>query len=172
MALPPPGGDATSRPGMAHDLYRDDFVAWTRIQADLLRRLARGERVDVVDWGNTVEEVESLGRSETKAARSLLTQAILHALKAARWPDSEAAGQWREEALNLLDQARDDFLPSMARNLDLAACFAKARERTLRAPVPGPAEHIPETTSLSLAEVMDRSVELEALVDALGRGGR
>ncbi len=157
---------------MGQNLYSEDFVAWSAQQAELLRRLAAGERVnDALDWGNLIEEVECLGRSETRAVRSLLTEAMVHALKAARWPGSEAVRHWRGEALTLLDQARDDFLPSMAQDLDVAECFAKARRRALRAEVDGPARPIPETTPLTLRDLMDKSADLDALVDALG-GGR
>lgn len=155
---------------MPDDLYDEDFVAWTERQASLLRRHAAGERVNGLDWDNIIEEVETMGRSETKAVRSLLIQAILHALKLARWPKNDAAAHWREEALNFLDQARDDFLPSMGRSLDIQECFTKARERALRAPLDGPAQPIPETAPLSLAQMMDPSADLAQLVEALGRG--
>lgn len=156
---------------MAQDLYSEDFVAWTRAQAELLRRLAAGERVnDALDWENLIEEVECLGRSETKAVRSLLVQAMLHALKIARWPESESVAHWRGEAVNFLSQAQDDFLPSMAQNLDVAACFREARRRAVAAVVPGPARPLPDDTPLTLASLMDKSADLGALVDALGRG--
>ncbi len=48
-----------------NDLYEEDILTWSERQAELLRRLAAGERVnDQVDWQNVVEEVESVGRSE------------------------------------------------------------------------------------------------------------
>ncbi len=41
--------------------YDADFVLWSREQADLLRRMAAGERVnDQVYWENLAEEIESL----------------------------------------------------------------------------------------------------------------
>jgi hypothetical protein len=40
-----------------HDLYRDDFHAWTRDQAAALRRLAESRPNADVDWANLIEEV-------------------------------------------------------------------------------------------------------------------
>lgn len=42
--------------------YEADILLWSEHQAELLRRLAAGERVnDQVDWKNLIEEVESVG---------------------------------------------------------------------------------------------------------------
>jgi hypothetical protein len=46
---------------MADDLYHHDVLAWSQHQADLLRRLARGERVNGVDWDHVAEEIEDVG---------------------------------------------------------------------------------------------------------------
>ena len=58
------------------DLYDTDILTWSARQADLLRRVAAGERVnDQVDWTNVIEEVESVGQSQVDAVESLWTQA-------------------------------------------------------------------------------------------------
>ena len=58
---------------MADSLYEHDVLAWSEQQAQTLRRLARGERVnDAVDWLHLIEEVEDLGRSELRACERLL----------------------------------------------------------------------------------------------------
>ena len=45
--------------------YDADVLLWSERQADLLRRLAAGERVnDQVDWENVIEEVESVGSEQ------------------------------------------------------------------------------------------------------------
>jgi hypothetical protein len=41
--------------GMPDGLYERDVLAWSQHQADLLRRLGRGERVNDVDWTNIAE---------------------------------------------------------------------------------------------------------------------
>jgi Domain of unknown function DUF29 len=48
----------------------------------LLRRLAADERVnDQIDWEYVAEEVESVGRNQLAAVRSLRMQALVHTLK-------------------------------------------------------------------------------------------
>lgn len=67
---------------MPDDLYDRDVLIWSEQQAELLRRLAAGERVnDALDWPNLIEEVESVGRLELHACQSLLRQALVHLLK-------------------------------------------------------------------------------------------
>jgi hypothetical protein len=46
---------------MPDDLYGRDIFAWSEHQADLLRRVARGERVIEVDWDHVIKEVEDAG---------------------------------------------------------------------------------------------------------------
>ena len=59
------------------DLYETDVVTWSDRQADLLRRIAAGERVnDQVDWENVVEEIESVGQSQIDAVESALDTGV------------------------------------------------------------------------------------------------
>ncbi len=64
------------------ELYEQDILLWSEQQAELLRRLARGERVNGVDWAHVVEEIEDVGNSELHAVTSLLRQAVVHLLRA------------------------------------------------------------------------------------------
>jgi hypothetical protein len=65
-------------PRMPDDLYDRDALAWSEHQADLLRRLARGERVNDVDWAHVVEEIEDVGLAELHAVESCLDQMLVH----------------------------------------------------------------------------------------------
>jgi hypothetical protein len=48
--------------------YDSDILSWSEQQSALLRRLARGEKVNAqIDWENVVEEVESVGREQLHA---------------------------------------------------------------------------------------------------------
>jgi hypothetical protein len=78
---------ATSLVAMT-DLYDTDILEWSEHQAALLRRVAGGERLNntYVDWPNIIDEVESVGRSQLSAVRSLPIRALAHALKAKAWP--------------------------------------------------------------------------------------
>jgi Domain of unknown function DUF29 len=57
---------------MSDDLYDRDILTWSRHQADLLRRIARGQRVNGVDWEHVVEEIEDVGLSELRVGRTAL----------------------------------------------------------------------------------------------------
>ena len=112
------------------DLYDDDVLSWSEQQAELLRRVAAGERVnDQVDWINIIDEVESLGRSETRACTSALVQMLLHELKLVAWPNSTAVQGWRDEVSMRRMEAADAFAPSMRRKIDVARplCARAAR---------------------------------------------
>jgi hypothetical protein len=109
---------------MTSDLYTGDILRWSGQQAALLRRLANGERVnDAIDWENVIEEVESVGRSELGAVRSLLGRGVQHVLKLHGWPDGPAS-KWRHEARMFLRDARDRYAPSMRQALDLDVLYA------------------------------------------------
>ncbi len=56
---------SSSKPDL---LYEDDFYAWTRHQAQALRRLARTR--PNLDLAHLVDEVQDLGKSARDAVRS------------------------------------------------------------------------------------------------------
>ena len=76
-------------------LYDEDFYAWTQHQAALLRRLppARNE----LDFEHIAEEIEDLGCSDLRAARSLCQYIIEHLLKLEFSGLEELADHWRDE---------------------------------------------------------------------------
>jgi len=112
---------------MADSSYDVDFLVWSDRQADLLERLARGERVnDAVDWPHLIEEVRDLGRSELNAVDSLLSRAVEHLLRCAGWPASPDVNHWSSEARAFLVGARRRWAPSMAQRIDLADLYADA----------------------------------------------
>jgi len=109
------------------DIYETDILLWSERQADLLRRLAAGERVnDQVDWENVVEEVESVGREQLHAVESLLLQALVHLLKAQAWPQSQSVPHWQSEARLFRAQAANRFVPSMRQRLSLDMLYRQA----------------------------------------------
>jgi len=129
---------------MPDDLYTADILRWSDQQAELVRRLARGERVkDAIDWENVIEEVESVGRSELTAVKILLKRALEHLIKCHIWPAGQVE-HWRQEALVFLDDAKDRFSPSMRQAIDIAQLWRKAITRALpegqSPPLPLPAQ--------------------------------
>lgn len=111
---------------MPDDLYDRDILSWSQRQAALLRRLARGEQVNGVDWGHVAEEIEGVGLSELNAVRSYLRLMLVHLLKVHGWPGSPAVEHWRGEIGSFQADAAQRFAPSMRRKVGLAALYGKA----------------------------------------------
>jgi len=138
-----------------NDLYDSDILLWSERQAELLRRLARGERVnDQVDWENVVEEVESVGRDQLHAVESLLVQALVHTLKAEAWPASRDAPAWRAESIRFRGDAAARYAPSMRRKLDLDRLYRRAL-RALPAEMDGqPPLPVPQSCPATIDELL------------------
>jgi hypothetical protein len=112
---------------MPDDLYERDILDWSARQAELLRRLAAGERVNAaVDWPHVIEEVQDLGLSELRACESLLRQAMVHLLKLAATPNAPAAAHWRGEIAAFLGDAAARVTPAMRRRIDLDTLWTRA----------------------------------------------
>jgi hypothetical protein len=62
-------------------LYDEDFVLWSKQQAEALRAAARGGTNQPIDWENVAEEIDSLGRSDKRGLRSHIRRIIEHLLK-------------------------------------------------------------------------------------------
>jgi len=75
--------------------YEQDFVLWTREQADALRSAARAGANLPIDWGNVAEEIESLGRSDRNEISSRIGTIIEHLLKLQSSPATAPRGGWR-----------------------------------------------------------------------------
>jgi hypothetical protein len=54
---------------MPDGLYERDILVWSKHSG---RPLARGDRVNDVDWAHIVEEIEDVGLSQLNAVRSYL----------------------------------------------------------------------------------------------------
>jgi hypothetical protein len=143
---------------MPDDLYHRDILAWSKAQADRLRRVAAGERVNDVDWAHVIEEVEEVGNSQLNAVRAHLELAFLHALKVLAWPSHAAAPHWTSEITNFLVQAQTRFQPGMRRHVDPAAIYARALRRVRRLPpmenTPPPLP-LPEAVAFAAADLHD-----------------
>jgi len=68
-------GCATFGTVTSKTLYDEDFYAWTQHQAALLRRLSPAG--NELDLEHIAEEIEDLGRSDLRAARSLCQRKAL-----------------------------------------------------------------------------------------------
>jgi hypothetical protein len=109
-----------------NELYWQDILLWSESQAELLRRLARGDRVEGVDWDHVIEEVEDVGRSEWHSVETLLRHAMVHLLKAAAWPNARPCEHWRSEVIGFLIDAKKRFAPSMAQRISIGEEYGSA----------------------------------------------
>lgn len=155
---------------MPDGLYERDALAWAEHQAELLRRLAAGERVnESVDWPNLIEEVQDVGLSELRACKSLLRQTLVHLLKLYVWPGSMAAAHWRSEVIGFRADLRDRFAPSMRQRISLDEVYRIALEQvqagTDDGGEPRPA---PATCPFVLDDFLASDTDVQTLVRRLG----
>jgi hypothetical protein len=137
-------------------LYETDILLWSDRQADLLRRVAAGERIndEAPDWANIIEEIESVGREQRFAVESLLMQALIHMLKAKAWPLSRDVPHWEAEARVFQANAASRFTPSMRQKLDLDRIYRRALRGlpdTIDAQPPLP---VPDVCPMTLDELL------------------
>ena len=117
---------AAYSPGMseAGDLYERDFYAWTQSQAALLRAWPKALWPNALDIANLAEEIEDSGKSQRRAARSLLLRILEHLVKLQVHPDRSAERHWKKEVNSFRTQIEDVFAenPSLrAARAELAA---------------------------------------------------
>ncbi|MBW4645555.1 MAG: DUF29 domain-containing protein [Goleter apudmare HA4340-LM2] len=91
-------------------LYEQDYYLWLRTTINQLRS---GQFVSI-DVDNLIEELESMGRSEKRAIKSLLIRLLEHLLKLKFW-DSERErnqGHWKGEIRTFRREIKDDLKDS------------------------------------------------------------
>lgn len=73
-----------------------DFAAWSAEQGALLRRVADGEPInEEVDWGNVIEEIESLGRAQKNELANRIRTVLEHLLRLTASPANDPKPGWR-----------------------------------------------------------------------------
>lgn len=144
---------------MPDSLYEDDFYAWTQQQADLLRRLPPAG--NELDLENIAEEIESLGRSDLRTARSLVTHIIEHFLKLAFSGLHEPVNHWRAEIVEWRLQLEQVLTQSLVSKLDLPSLYRAALRlvRRLEDDVPGLTARLPVQCPYTLDEIVSAAGE-------------
>jgi len=104
-------------------LYDQDFYAWTREQATLLRE----GRFSEADVAHIVEEIETMGRSEKRELVSRLVVLLTHL---AKWKFQPVL-QSRSWALTIRTQ-REDVEALLADNPSLRPLLSELHERAWR----------------------------------------
>jgi hypothetical protein len=134
-------------------LYDQDFYAWTREQAKLLR----DGRFTDADIANIAEELDSMGRTEKRELASRLRILLAHLLKWAHQPDKRSrswAATIVTQRADLLDHLADN--PSLAARRDEAVAEVYDTARRVAAAETGLAEDsFPATCPWSFADIVD-----------------
>ena len=98
---------AQALPNEGQSLYERDFCLWIEEQTRLLRE----GRLENLDVGHLVEEIEDLGIREKTAVKSNLVVVLLHLLKHQFQPRRRSRS-WRASVLEHRQRLRDDLRTS------------------------------------------------------------
>jgi Domain of unknown function DUF29 len=140
-------------------LYEEDFYAWTRQQAALLRRLPPlGNELDLE---HIAEEIEDLGRSDLRAAQSLCEHIIEQLLKLEYSGLEDPADHWRDEIIEWRLQLEKILTRSIVAKLDLPGCYRTALRlvRRLERDVPGLISRLPAECPYTFEQIVGASGE-------------
>ena len=120
---------------LERSLYQTDYYAWTKQQAAELRALAAQRVNSTLDLENLAEEVESLGRSDWRAARSQVERVLEHLLKLEVSPARAPRAQWLDSVDSARRELADLLTPVLRREVedDLASLFQRARSSAAKA---------------------------------------
>ena len=115
-------------------LYKDDFYAWTRDQAQALRRLAEERWNGPLDLEHLAEEVDELGMQARNAVRSQLERVIEHLLKLEYSPSAEPRSGWTNSVDDARARIEDTMTPTIHRETEraLSILYRRARRRVAR----------------------------------------
>jgi DNA-binding PucR family transcriptional regulator len=139
---------------MSETLYDEDFYAWTQQQAALLRRLRPvGNELDLE---HIAEEIEDLGRSDLRAARSLCQHIMEHFLKLEFSGLEEPADHWRDEIVEWRVQLEQILTRSIEAKLDLLSQYRVTLRlvRRLERDVPGFMSRLPRVCPYTLEQIV------------------
>ncbi len=109
-------------------LYEQDFYAWSKAQADLLR----AKRYSDLDLEHLIEEVDDLGESLYRSARSRIRTIIEHLLKLEHSPAQDPRAGWDRHVLHAAERSArraDAELPTEVAADDLPELYEQARRR-------------------------------------------
>jgi hypothetical protein len=127
--------------------YESDLYAWTKEQADALRRRAS----NALDWENLAEEIESVGTSQRSEIRSRLKVLLVHLLKWKCQPELQC-GSWRASIREARDEIGDLLEDSPSLRAYPLECLPKAYARARM-------KALDETGLLRLAETCPWTIE-------------
>jgi len=101
-------------------LYDNDFLAWSKQQAEALRAAMRDGSNQGLDFGNLAEEIEDLGKSVRRELQSQIRRVVRHLLKLEHSPAREPRRGWAESVVDARAEIEDllEASPSLRTELD------------------------------------------------------
>ena len=101
-------------------LYDNDFLAWSKQQAEALRAAMRNGANQSLDFGNLAEEIEDLGKSVRRELQSQIRRVVRHLLKLEHSPAKEPRRSWAESVVDARAEIEDllESSPSLRTELD------------------------------------------------------
>jgi hypothetical protein len=101
-------------------LYKEDFYAWTRDQAEALRRLADQRWNGPLDLLHLAEEVEDLGSEQQNAVMSQLERIIERLLKLEHSQNAEPRRQWMISVNSARGEIARQMMPTIRNHVEPA----------------------------------------------------
>jgi len=152
-------------------LYDEDFYAWSRQQAALLRD---GRFVEL-DLEHLIEEVEDLGGALKRSVRSRIGTIIEHLLKLDYSGWVEARNHWRAEVDAFRGSIERKITPRIRQQVEteLDALYDRARRaaaRSLHQREPDFVRRLPKTSPYDWHAIWHRDVLAEAGIDLAEAG--
>jgi hypothetical protein len=140
-------------------LYDEDFYAWTREQAELLRRVRPG--ANGLDIEHIAEEIEDLGKSELHACQSLCEHIIEHLLKLEYSGLDEPTRHWRQEIVEWRLQLGRKLTRTLSAQIDLNERYRYALRllRPFSDDMPGLMQRVPAECPYSLDQILSSGEE-------------
>jgi len=146
---------ATRLKTKSNDLYEADVYAWSKEQADLLR----ARRFEDLDIEHLIEEVDDLGESLYRSARSRIRTIIEHLLKLEHSPARDPRAGWVETVMAQRSDLEDELTASLRPRIEqaLSRTYNQARRNTAAAlrehGEQATADALPETCPYSLDQI-------------------
>lgn len=140
----------------AEELYEEDFYAWSRRQAELLR----AGRFSDLDLGHLIEEVEDLGETVYRSVRSRVRTIVEHLLKVEHSPAIDPKRGWRETIRTQRADLDEDLTAALRPRIEAALpqYYAKARRDAAAAlrdyGEPAAADALPRTCPYTLDQII------------------
>ncbi|MCL1471824.1 DUF29 domain-containing protein [Argonema antarcticum] len=137
-------------------LYDRDYQLWLETTIQQLR----AGQFSSVDWENLFEELESMGRNNKRAVKSLLTRLWEHLLKLRYWESEREynANKWRAEIITFRQQIRDELADSPSLKPYLAEIFSLTyldAKKVIARLMDKPVNFFPEEPPASLEQVLN-----------------